>query len=119
MRTETVARLCGNCTHSSFGDEGVFCLFFRDQIYSEKVAQQCEVYDPREYEVAAPALRVLSGGRDQEDIYLDPDLVARCESYLDSLPCSTWGRNFDIVSADTRQQAATWLAEQIRRLVGA
>ena len=112
-------RVCGDCTHAAFSEDGVHCRFFGEPIHNEKVAIECGEYSPSraarqrlEEAVAPPALRVLKGGGERGPVPLD--LVSRCEAYLDSLPCSNWGRGYDITGANSRQRAAEWLAEQIK-----
>lgn len=114
-----VATVCGNCVHAAFSGNGVYCRSFNEEIFNEKVAEECGEFTPsRQAEMDAaegqtrPLLRVLRGPAD--DLEVGVGLVDACESYLDSLPCSNWGRGYDITAAKSRRQAAEWLASHIR-----
>ena len=45
--TGDVKRTCANCEHASFGQAGVHCTLFHEDIWlEEKVAMECAEFDP-------------------------------------------------------------------------
>lgn len=36
---------CGECEHAALSSSGVFCLEYREEIYDETVANECEAYE--------------------------------------------------------------------------
>lgn len=39
-------RICSNCDHGTLGRYGVHCTLFHEDIDNEKVAEDCEMYEP-------------------------------------------------------------------------
>jgi hypothetical protein len=44
---------CSECCAGYLGGDGVFCRTFREVIFDERVAAECEAYDPRPQAVPA------------------------------------------------------------------
>lgn len=42
-----IAPSCDHCENALFGPGGVFCRVFNEDIWNEKVAQDCEQFDPQ------------------------------------------------------------------------
>ena len=40
-----VERICGNCEHGYLGPGGVFCRVYEEDIYNERVAEECEDFE--------------------------------------------------------------------------
>jgi hypothetical protein len=39
-------RLCSQCEHAYLGADGVWCMAYRELIWQETVAGECELYEP-------------------------------------------------------------------------
>lgn len=103
-------RICSECVHAALDSSGVYCKLFHEQIFSERVAEECGEFEPNEWpEPAAlerPVLVVLPtphpyrGWVDEEDVgntcclaartdpihevgHLDLERTLRLEVYLD------------------------------------
>lgn len=41
-----VRRICSECEHGALSTGGVFCTLFREEVVTERVAEECEDYKP-------------------------------------------------------------------------
>lgn len=39
-------RICSECENSAIGPYGVHCLLFNEDIHNERVAEECEAWEP-------------------------------------------------------------------------
>lgn len=46
VRLPLTPRLCSNCVHAYFGQFGVWCSVYREDVWFETVAEECESFDP-------------------------------------------------------------------------
>lgn len=120
-------RLCSGCEHGYLGQGGVFCRFFREDIFDETVAQECEEWTPVPVgpvrvriiggpgpELApAPGLEALNDRRKPPGLD-EAGLEAACERLLERSHSTLWGEAFEIKSQAGRKEAAAWLARQLR-----
>jgi hypothetical protein len=37
---------CDDCDHASFSTHGLFCLFFREEIWRTSIAEECDEFLP-------------------------------------------------------------------------
>lgn len=53
-----VKRLCFDCENALIGPGGVFCGVYQEHIWNEKVAEECEEYEPPHY----GPVTIINGG---------------------------------------------------------
>jgi hypothetical protein len=41
-----IGRVCSDCEHALFGPGGVYCRLYNEDIWQEKVAEECADFDP-------------------------------------------------------------------------
>jgi hypothetical protein len=130
-------RECGGCENAYLGQSGVFCRYFREDIFDETVAQECEQWDP--VPMGPRKVRIIGGpapvssplydrSADEETIDLDEverserllsqaDLESVCERYIGSGHSTLWGAFFTVKGGeDEKREAAEWLAREIRNV---
>lgn len=130
-------RECGGCENAYLGQSGVFCRYFREDIFDETVAQECEQWDPvpmgpmKVRIIGLPAQEptpLYDRSADEETIDLDEverseqllsqaDLESVCERYIGSGHSTLWGAFFTVKGGDgEKREAAEWLAGEIRNV---
>lgn len=94
---------------------------FRENV-PESAASDCPSFDPLpESNGASPRAvgRMGMSGNTVVDHRPPEDketLVDACDRYLANLHCVLWGEPFEIITPRGRNEAAEWLAEQVRGL---
>jgi hypothetical protein len=124
----THRRLCSECLHGYLGNQGVFCVEYREVVGDEQgAAADCPSFEGNgtppplrpavvhQVEVVAKTASA-NGGKGVEVATTYEDLVGMCDRYLAKRRCVLWGEPFEIVTPKGRQEAAEWLATQISGL---
>lgn len=99
-------RLCSNCENAFLGSRGVFCAEFDEHINNERVAEECEAYEPFTNFTL----------REEKKVPARISLEQTAEAYLANLDTDTWGQIFVPKDPASRREAARWLASEIRAL---